>query len=202
MDLINKIDVILEKMRLQMHTKGIYSLSQIFIAIVNFDVQDTGVVNINKFEIFLSKIGVFLKTQELSELFKYLTTTNDLSTIKFDLFVSLFKREVPQVLSEETIEVFNTLKNSDGKVTVADLMNCCRIEHHFHVAVMNKSPEDALKNVEIAIKFLVGDKQEIDLNEFVELNNSMYWLMPKEHEGYFRREMPALWGMNWFGRIK
>lgn len=202
MDLINKIDVILEKMKLQIHTKGIYSLSQIFIAIVSFDVQDTGVVNINKFEIFLSTIGIFLKTQELSELLKYVTDSTDFTTIKFEKFIGLFKKEVPRVLNEETIEVFNTLKNNEGKVTVEALMNCCQVDHHFHVAVMHKAPHDALKNVEIAIKFLVGDKQEIELNDFIELNNSMYWLIPKQHEDYFKREMPALWGMTWYGRLK
>jgi hypothetical protein len=63
MDWINKIHMILEKMKNQMHAKGVDSLDKIFVEISKFDKDNIGYVENIFFESFLAKIGIFLKTQ-------------------------------------------------------------------------------------------------------------------------------------------
>ena len=63
MDWINKIHMISEKMKNQLHSKGVDSLDKVFVAISKFDDQNQGYVEKIYFENFLSKIGIFLKTQ-------------------------------------------------------------------------------------------------------------------------------------------
>lgn len=63
MDWINKFHMISEKIKNQMHAKGIDSLDKVFVVISNFDESNQGYVDKIYFEDFLAKIGVFLKTQ-------------------------------------------------------------------------------------------------------------------------------------------
>ena len=63
MDWINKVHMIIEKMKNQMHIKQVDSLDAIFIAISKFDTENKGYVEKIYFESFLSSLGIFLKTQ-------------------------------------------------------------------------------------------------------------------------------------------
>ena len=55
--------MITEKMKNQMHAKGIDSLDKIFLTISAFDQNGLNYVDKVNFESFLSKLGIFLKTQ-------------------------------------------------------------------------------------------------------------------------------------------
>ncbi len=63
MDWINKIHMIIEKIKNQMQARQVDCLDKIYIAISKFDTENKGYVEKIFFEDFLSKIGVFLKTQ-------------------------------------------------------------------------------------------------------------------------------------------
>ena len=63
MDWINKIHMITEKMKNQMHAKQIDSLDKVYILISKFDQSNQGFIEKTYFEDFLSKLGIFLKTQ-------------------------------------------------------------------------------------------------------------------------------------------
>ncbi len=63
MDWINKMYMITEKMKNQMHAKGIDSLDKVFILISSFEQKGQNYVEKINFETFLSKLGIFLKTQ-------------------------------------------------------------------------------------------------------------------------------------------
>lgn len=63
MDWINKYSMIIEKIKNQMHAKGIDSLDKVFISISNFDPNNNNYIEKVKFENFLASLGIFLKTQ-------------------------------------------------------------------------------------------------------------------------------------------
>ncbi len=63
MDWINKYSMIIEKMKNQMHAKGIDSVDKVFISISNFDPNNNNFIEKVKFETFLASLGIFLKTQ-------------------------------------------------------------------------------------------------------------------------------------------
>jgi Ca2+-binding EF-hand superfamily protein len=91
MDWINKMNMITEKMRNQLEAKGIDSLDKIFIAISKFDREGNNWVEKIYFEKFLVTIGIFLKTQELTELHKYLFTADNNDKVYFEAFINVFK---------------------------------------------------------------------------------------------------------------
>lgn len=63
MDWINKIHIITEKIKSQLHARQIDSLDAVYMVISKFDAQNNGYVDKIDFENFLSKLGIFLKTQ-------------------------------------------------------------------------------------------------------------------------------------------
>ncbi len=63
MDWINKIHIITERMKSQLHARQIDSLDTVYMVISKFDSQNKGYVEKIDFESFLSKLGIFLKTQ-------------------------------------------------------------------------------------------------------------------------------------------
>ncbi len=91
MDWINKINMITEKMKNQMLAKGIDSLDKVYVAISKFDNNNLGYVDKIFFESFLSKIGIFLKTQELTEIHKHLGTNNNDEKVSYEAFILLLK---------------------------------------------------------------------------------------------------------------
>jgi calcyphosin len=63
MDWINKFHIIIERMKSQLHAKQIDSLDGVYMAISKYDTENKGYVDKIDFENFLSKLGIFLKTQ-------------------------------------------------------------------------------------------------------------------------------------------
>jgi hypothetical protein len=46
---------------------------------------------------------------------------------------------------------------------------------------MQKSYEDAQNEIDIAIRFVCGEKGYMDMNEFIELHRNYYYVQPKEN---------------------
>ena len=46
---------------------------------------------------------------------------------------------------------------------------------------MQKSYEDAERDLDISIKFISGEKRYLDLNDFIELHRNFYYVQPKEN---------------------
>jgi len=55
--------MIIEKIKNQMYAKQIDSLDKVYVIISKYDVSNKGYVEKINFEDFLSKLGIFLKTQ-------------------------------------------------------------------------------------------------------------------------------------------
>jgi hypothetical protein len=46
---------------------------------------------------------------------------------------------------------------------------------------MQKSYDDVKRELDIAIRFVSGDKNFITINEFIELHRNIYYVQPKEN---------------------
>lgn len=195
MDWINKINRIIEKMKTQFLEKGIDSLDKVFITMAEYDKQGTGKLDVLQFEPFLSKIGVFLKTQELSEIHKYLGTYEN-GYVNLEQFVGLLKNEVPELLIKEVKEIFAKIKDPNGSITLENLKSHFNVEMHPRVKLMKKEVPLVQNEFEISFKFILGDKTVMTEDDFLELHKNMFWVTPKENTTYFFRMLPGLWGLN------
>lgn len=194
MDWINKIHMIVEKMKMQMHSKGIDSLDKVFLQIAQFDKGGKGSIYILEFEKFLSRLGIFLKTQELTEIHKYLQTYENEGFVQFENFIALLKCDVPEPLIAEINDVFKKIEDGNGQISLENLKKKLKIDHHPQVKLMHKEVPLVQQELDISIQFIIGDKQAMDQNEFLELHKNMYWVTPRENITYFIKMIPDLWG--------
>ena len=72
MDTTNILPLILPKMRKQMHTKGITSLDEIYMTIAGNAPKGASTLSKFQADIFFGKLGIYLKSQEMSALYNYL----------------------------------------------------------------------------------------------------------------------------------
>ena len=117
MDIVNTLELILPKMRQQMFQKRIYSLDVLYDAI-----EEIGkYYSIKELDILFSKFGIFLKSQEITELLhhcRYNETQIDL--IKF---VYLFRTNIPNDIIDELNEIYNILSNGQESININELLN-------------------------------------------------------------------------------
>lgn len=194
MDWINKIYMIIEKMKSQLHAKGIDSLDRIFIVISNFDQLNKGYVENIYFENFLAKIGIFLKTQELSELHKYLRTYENNGLVSFESFIELLKSEIPESIHNKIIQIFDTIRDGNETISVDALKKLIKVENHPRVKLMLKDRDTVRSEFEFSISFVSGDKEYLDINDFLELHRNMYWVIPKEELTNYNNTISRIWG--------
>lgn len=196
MDWINKINMIVEKMKNQMHAKGIDSLDKVFLQIAQFDKEGKGSIYILQFETFLSRIGIFLKTQELTEIHKYLGTYEHEGYVQFESFIALLKCDVPEPLISEVNQVFSKIEDGNDSISLENLKKKIKIDHHPQVKLMHKEVPLVQQEFDISVQFILGDKQTMSKDEFLELHKNMYWVTPRENITYFVRMIPDLWGVS------
>ena len=194
MDWINKIHMIIEKMKTQMKARGVDSLEKVFFAISNYDLENKGYVDKIFFEEFLAKIGIFLKTQEINELHKYLYTLENGNKISYENFINILKCEIPDNILNSIIKIFRSLTNSDY-VSIETLRKSLRVDQHPNVKLMIKTPENIAKEFDFAIMFVAGDKDSLSIDDFLEMHKNMYWVQPKENLNNYINMINALWGM-------
>jgi hypothetical protein len=46
---------------------------------------------------------------------------------------------------------------------------------------MQKSYEEVRKEIEISFRFVLGDKDRVDFNDFLEFHRNIYYVQPKEN---------------------
>lgn len=192
MDTINKMNKIVEKLKTQMLAKGIDSIDKVFIVIADFDKEGTGVLDVLKFESFLSHIGCFLKSQELTEIHKFLGSYEK-GLVSFEKFIGILKCCIDDSFLDLVNKVFEQIKDSENSVSVCKLKSIFNPEEHPRVKLMLKEVPQVLNEFDVAVKFVVGEKDVMTKEEFLELHKNMYWVTPKENMTYFNRIIPAIW---------
>lgn len=198
MDYINKLKEIVPKMKMQMHSnKDIFSLSEIYMAIAGFDKENKGKCPRTIFEnSFLSLLGIYLKTQELTEIFKYLCIEGeDEEMISFEKFIELFKTNENEKLDKAIDEIYKQLKGQNTSVTLEELNNRLKIENHPLVKALRKTNEEAKKKIDIEFQFILGENKEITKEDFFTLNKNMFSVMPEKNIDYWVKYLPEVWGI-------
>jgi len=189
MDIVNTLELIIPKMRQQMFQKRIYSLDVLYEAI-----EEVGkYYPIKEIDIFFGKLGIFLKSQEITELLhhcRYSETQVDL--IKF---VYLFRTSIPEDIVDELNEIFNILSNGQASINLDELMKHLNEKEHPQCELMKKDLQFIKDSVIKGIKNIIGDKTEILREEFLEFHYNIFWVMPEYCHGNFRKKIALMWNV-------
>ena len=186
MDIVNNLEMIIPKIRQQMFTKRIYSLDVLYELIE----AEGKYYSIKELDIFFAKIGVYLKSQEITELLNYCRYNE--TQIDLIKFVYLFRTTVPEDIVDELNEIFNILSNGQTSITLDELIQHLNVKEHPQCELMKKDLQFIKDSVIKGFKNIIGDKNEIIREEFLEFHYNIFWVMPEYCHGNFRKRIASM----------
>ena len=189
MDIVNTLENVIHKMRQQMFTKKIYSLDVLYELIE----EEGKYYSIKELDIFFAKLGIYLKSQEITELLNY--CRHNESQMDLVKFVYLFRTSIPADIVDELNEIFNILTNGQNAININELIQQLNAKEHPQCELMKKNLQFIKDSVIKGIKNIVGDKEEIIREEFLEFHYNIFWVMPDYCHGNFRKKIPAMWNV-------
>ena len=189
MDIVNNLEMIIPKIRQQMFTKRIYSLDVLYELIE----AEGKYYSIKELDIFFAKIGVYLKSQEITELLNYCRYNE--TQIDLIKFVYLFRTTVPEDIVDELNEIFNILSNGQTSITLDELIQHLNVKEHPQCELMKKDLQFIKESVIKGFKNIIGDKNEIIREEFLEFHYNIFWVMPEYCHGNFRKRIASMWNV-------
>ena len=189
MDIVNNLEMIIPKIRQQMFTKRIYSLDVLYELI---EVEGK-YYSIKELDVLFAKIGVYLKSQEITELLNYCRYNE--TQIDLIKFVYLFRTSVPEDIVDELNEIFNILSNGQTSIKLDDLIQHLNVKEHPQCELMKKDLQFIKDSVIKGFKNILGDKTDIIREEFLEFHYNIFWVMPDYCHGNFRKKIASMWGV-------
>ena len=189
MDIVNTLENIIHKMRQQMFQKKVYSLDILYELIE----EEGKYYSIKELDIFFAKLGIFLKSQEITELLNYCRYNE--SQIDLIKFVYLFRTTIPADIVDELNEIFNALSNGQPSININELMQHLNEKEHPQCELMKKNLQFVKDSVIKGIKNIVGDKEDILREEFLEFHYNIFWVMPDYCHGNFRKKIAPMWNI-------
>ena len=181
--------MIIPKIRQQMFTKRIYSLDVLYELIE----AEGKYYSIKELDVFFAKIGVYLKSQEITELLNYCRYNE--TQIDLIKFVYLFRTTVPEDIVDELNEIFNILSNGQTSINLDELIQHLNVKEHPQCELMKKDLQFIKDSVIKGFKNIIGDKNEIIREEFLEFHYNIFWVMPEYCHGNFRKRIATMWGI-------
>ena len=168
MDIVNTLELIIPKMRQQMFQKRIYSLDVLYEAI-----EEVGkYYSIKEIDIFFAKLGIFLKSQEITELLHHCRHSE--TQIDLIKLVYLFRTTIPEDIVDELNEIFNILSNGQASINLDELIQHLNVKEHPQCELMKKDLQFIKDSVIKGFKNIIGDKNEIIREEFLEFHYNIF----------------------------
>ena len=189
MDIVNNLEMIIPKIRQQMFTKRIYSLDVLYELI---EVEGK-YYPIKELDVLFAKIGVYLKSQEITELLNY--CRHDETQIDLIKFVYLFRTTIPEDIVDELNEIFNILSNGQTSINLDELIQHLNVKEHPQCELMKKDLQFIKDSVIKGFKNIIGDKNDIIREEFLEFHYNIFWVMPEYCHGNFRKRITSMWNV-------
>ena len=189
MDIVNTLENIIHKMRQQMFQKKVYSLDVLYELIE----EEGKYYSIKELDIFFSKLGIFLKSQEINELLNYCRYNE--SQIDLIKFVYLFRTSIPVDIVDELNEIFNALSNGQPSININELIQHLNEKEHPQCELMKKNLQFIKDSVIRGIKNIIGDKEDILREEFLEFHYNIFWVLPDYCHGNFRKKISSMWNV-------
>ena len=189
MDIVNTLYEIIPKMRYQMYQKKIPSLD-----IVNQIVREEGkYYSIADLDIFFAKIGVYLKSQEVTELLNHCKHSK--TQIDLCRMVNLIKTEVPQDIICILSMVFDKISGNQQAMDVGELLQHLNESEYPQIELMNKNVNIAKENILKGFHEVIGDNKIINKEQFIDFHKNIFWVIPQYKIKEFKTKLHLMWGI-------
>ena len=189
MDIVNTLELIIPKMRRQMYQKKIHSLD-----VVNEIVKKEGkYFSINDLDLFFAKIGVYLKSQEVTEILNHCSHSK--TQIDLIRMVELLKTEVPCDILKDLNRIFDKLSGDQTAMDFEELLQHLNENEYPQIDLMNKNLQLVKESIFKEFQHILGDNKIITKEQFIEFHNNILWVLPDYKLNDFKNKLPLMWGI-------
>lgn len=145
MDWKNKLPMIQNKIKFQLHAKLIDDLEYLKIVINRFDTNATGNLDKDEFTKFLASIGIFLTTQELRIIYENFDLNKD-GNLNYFEFVNMIRSTMSEKRLTTVKATFDFLTGGKAKILyLEDIYKRFKPEEHPRVRCRQKTSEEVMK---------------------------------------------------------
>ena len=188
-DIVNTLELIIPKMRGQMYQKKIHSLD-----VVNEIVKNEGkYFLIDDLDFFFAKIGVYLKSQEVTELLNHCKHSK--TQIDLVRMVELLKTDIPADILCDLNRIFDKLSGMQTSMDVEELLQHLNENEYPQTDLMNKNLILVKQNILKGFHDIIGDNKIITKEQFIEFHNNIFWVLPDYKIKDFKEKLPLMWGI-------
>ena len=92
-------------------------------------------------------------------------------------------------------EIFNILSNGQASINLDELIQHLNVKEHPQCELMKKDLQFIKDSVIKGFKNIIGDKNEIIREEFLEFHYNIFWVMPDYCHGNFRKRLAPMWNV-------
>jgi hypothetical protein len=187
--IVNTLELIIPKMRGQMYQKKIHSLD-----VVNEIVKKEGkYFSIEDLDFFFAKIGVYLKSQEVTELLNHCKHSK--TQIDLVRMVELLKTDIPADILCDLNRIFDKLSGMQTSMDVEELLQHLNENEYPQTDLMNKNLILVKQNILKGFHDIIGDNKIITKEQFIEFHNNIFWVLPDYKIKDFKEKLPLMWGI-------
>ena len=189
MDVINNLELMIPKMRKQLYLKKAYSLDLFYEAIE----KQGQYLNIKDLDSFLSKFGIFLKSQEITALLNNCRhSDNEIDLIRM---VYIFRTKIPEDIIKKLNLIFDKISEGQPSMDVEEALLHLDVTQHPLLEMFQEDYEKVKESVIKGLKLIIGDKKMILREEFLEFHFNIFWIIPDFLEENFRKQISLMWGI-------
>ena len=189
MDVINNLELMIPKMRKQLYLKKVYSLDLFYI-----EIEKQGqYLQIKNLDSFLSKFGIFLKSQEITALLN--NCRHSETEIDLIRMVYVFRTEIPALIIKTLNLIFDKISDGQPSMDVEEALLHLDITQHPLLEMFQEDYDKAKESVIQGLRLIIGDKKMILREEFLEFHFNIFWIIPDFLEENFKKQIPLMWGI-------
>lgn len=195
MDWKFKYEELLNKVKFQLHAKGVDVITSMFDYFHSFDLDGSGQLDKVEFELFTKKIGMFLTTQELTVVFRNFDLNGD-KQIHYKEFIQALRDEFNEKRVAVVKYAWQMLNSEQAEsIPLQDLVSRYNPSGHPRVKLREKKAGTVLNEFEAGLEFRAqgGDITE---NTFLEFYADVSACLPAEKDEYFIDTVLETWGLS------
>lgn len=195
MDWKFKYEELLNKVKFQLHAKGLDVVTGIYDYFQSFDLDGSGQLDKVEFENFLHKVGMFLTTQELTVVFRNFDLNGD-KQIHYKEFLEALRCDFVEKRESVVKYAFQMIDNSGtGQLSVADLVTRYNAANHPRVKLREKQAEVIAAEFEAGLTLRAGG-DTVDETSWTEFYKDVSACLPAEKNDYFIDTILDTWGLS------
>ena len=189
MDIVNTLELIIPKMRRQIYQKKIHSLD-----VINEIVKQEGkYFSINDLDFFFAKIGVYLKSQEVTELLNHCSHSK--TQIDLVRMVELLKTEVPSDITQVLGRIFDKLSKGQSSMDAEELLLHLNEKEYPQMELMHKNLQVVKESIIKGFHLIIGDNKIITKEQFINFHYNIFWVLPEYKINEFKNKISLMWGI-------